>query len=238
MKIENEKLVTIIVAGLLFISMIIVAKEVVVYTSSREMTEVIEVTENRIVVIDPGHGAADSGKVGIDGSLEKDINLAISLMVQTFLEQADVTVVMTREDDQGLYPTTGDNKKVQDLKNRVELINESDAELTVSIHQNSYTDASIEGVQVFYYTGSIEGERAAEIMQEQLITTLNPNKIREAKSNNSYYLLTETSTPIIIVECGFLSNYEEAEKLNDPLYQEKVAWGISLGILRCLNDMD
>ncbi|MFI3215167.1 MAG: N-acetylmuramoyl-L-alanine amidase [Eubacteriales bacterium] len=230
MQTNHEKIIILVMTILLLISMAMLGKEVALYTTSEKMIE----TKQPTVVIDPGHGAADSGKVGIDGSLEKDINLAIAMKVKMFLEAADVTVIMTREDDMGLYPESGDNKKVQDMKNRVSLINSSGADLTVSIHQNSYTDESVQGVQVFYYDGSEEGETLAGILQEQLITTLNPSKEREIKANDSYYLLTETNTPIAIVECGFLSNYEDAENLNDPWYQEKVAWGISMGILRYL----
>ena len=104
----------------------------------------------RKVVVDAGHGGFDSGKVGINGALEKDINLEIARKVQQKLEQAGISTLMTRETDQGLYDDGEENKKQQDMKRRCSLINESEADLAVSIHQNSYTEESICGPQVFY----------------------------------------------------------------------------------------
>lgn len=189
----------------------------------------------QVVIIDAGHGAADSGKIGINKALEKDINLAISIKVKRLLEAQDICVYMTREDDTGFYPGSGTNKKVQDMKKRVSFINETNPDLTVSIHQNSFEQEEIFGAQTFFYGTSKDGEEAAEIMQSQLIATLDKNNKREAKNNSSYYLLKKTTSPIIIVECGFLSNRKEAELLNSQEYQERCAWAIHLGILRFLN---
>lgn len=192
--------------------------------------------KRRCVVIDAGHGGMDPGKVGVDGSLEKEINLQIAVKLKRFLEQEDVEVVLTRETDQGLYEETASNKKVQDMKNRVELIEQSEPELTVSIHQNSYHEEYVHGAQTFYYQGSTESCELAERIQQLLILELNPENTRQAKANDSYYLLKKTSAPIVIVECGFLSNYEEAQKLSSDYYQEKLAWAIHLGILQYLNE--
>lgn len=231
MIIKNKKIVTYTMVVLLFLSMIIVAREAAhLVTTGRPGKD-----KSRLVVIDAGHGAADSGKVGIKGSLEKDTNLAIALRVKELLEQQDVQVVMTREDDQGLYPKTGDNRKLRDMKNRVDLINKEQPALAVSIHQNSYSDESVSGPQMFYYEGSAEGRTAAELLQKQLITTLQPKKERVAKSNTAYYLLKNTNFPIVIVECGFLSNREEEKMLCDEEYRQRVAWAIHLGILQYLN---
>lgn len=230
---KMERGIGIIMLILLFVSMILIAREV-----NELKTSADEIQQNRgkkRVVIDAGHGAADSGKIGINDALEKDINLQIAKRVQKLLVDQDIEVYMTREDDKGFYPSAGSNKKVQDMKKRVEYINELQADLTVSIHQNSFEQESIKGAQVFYYGTSGEGKIAAEIMQEQLITTLDKTNKREAKNNNSYYLLKKTSTPIIIVECGFLSNRNEADLLITPQYQEKAAWAIHLGVLRYLN---
>ena len=187
------------------------------------------------VVIDAGHGGADPGKVGVDGSLEKDINLKIAKKLALFLTAADVDVVLTREDDAGLYDENVSNKKVQDMKNRVALIEEKKPALTVSIHQNSYHEEYVHGAQVFYYEGSQESKEIAERMQRVLAEQIDPDNARQAKANSSYYLLKKTSSPIVIVECGFLSNYEEAQKLSSEVYQEKTAWAIHLAILNYLN---
>lgn len=192
-------------------------------------------SKNITVFIDPGHGGFDPGKVGINNSLEKDINLSISLKLKTILEQNDINVIMSREDDRGLYSDSDSRKKVADLRKRVEIINNSDAMVAVSIHQNSFEQESIKGAQVFYYSSSEEGKEFAEIMQEQLKKTLKDGNKRVAKANNNYYMLTKTKCPLVIIECGFLSNYSEATLLMDEAYQEKLAWSIHLGILSYIN---
>ncbi len=188
------------------------------------------------VVLDAGHGGNDPGKIGVDDSLEKDLNLIIAKKVQKLLEQQDVKVVMTRETDAGLYEEQTSNKKVQDMKNRCALINETQPDCVVSIHQNSYHEEYVTGAQVFYYGTSKEGERLAEILQEKLITHADPENHRQGKANESYYLLKKTEAPIVIVECGFLSNWEEAKKLQEDSYQNQIAWAVSMGILSYLQE--
>lgn len=187
------------------------------------------------VVVDAGHGGDDPGKVGVNGALEKDINLAIAKRLAVLLEQSDVKVIMTREDENGLYDADANRKKVQDMKRRIAVMEEAAPDLVVSVHQNSYDGASIKGAQVFYYTGSEEGKELADIIQNRMVAGLDPENHRVAKANDSYYLLKKTSRPIVIVECGFLSNPQEAELLTDPVYQERVAWQIHMGILQYLN---
>lgn len=231
MNIKNKKLVTYVMVVLFFFSMVVVAKEAAEYVTSGKVTG----DRSRLIVIDAGHGADDSGKVGINGALEKDINLSIALRLRELLEQQDIPVVMIREDDRGTYPSTGSNRKVRDMQKRVERINKEQPALVVSIHQNSFTDERVSGAQTFYYEGSEEGKTAAEILQKQLIATLKPQKERVAKSDSSYYLLKNTDYPIVIVECGFLSNPLEAELLCDEEYQQRAAWAVHLGIVQYLN---
>ena len=201
----------------------------------REMTvEVVQQHMEKKVVIDAGHGGFDSGKVGINGALEKDINLSIARKVQKNLEQAGIRTVMTREDDRGLYDEGEENKKQQDMKRRCSEINESGADLAVSIHQNSYTQESVCGPQVFYYETSAKGKELAEILQETLNQNLQIARPRTIKANDTYYILRKTEIPTVIVECGFLSNGEEAEKLTQENYQERVAQAICEGIKKSL----
>ena len=122
------------------------------------------------------------------------------------------------------------------MRNRVQLIEESNAALAVSVHQNSYSGESIKGAQTFYYTGSTESQELARLIQDRLVYTLDKENHRKEKANDSYYLLKKTGTPIVIVECGFLSNYAEAEKLCTEEYQEEVAWAVCMGILQYLNE--
>ncbi len=190
---------------------------------------------SRRVVIDAGHGGIDPGKIGINGADEKDVNLQIALLVKEYLEAQDVEVVMTRESEEGLYDEDVSNKKVQDMKRRIAIIDEAAPALTVSIHQNSYPEEYVHGAQVFYYAGSAEGEKLAQLIQESMIKRVDPENHRQVKANDSYYLLKKTATPIVIVECGFLSNSAEAEKLCNEDYQERIAWAIHMGILQYLN---
>lgn len=187
------------------------------------------------VVVDAGHGGDDPGKVGINGALEKDLNLAVAKRLAVLLEQADVRVVMTRTDENGLYDPGASRKKVQDMKRRLAIMEETAPDLVVSIHQNSYGQEAVRGAQVFYYAESAEGKQLAERIQTRLVTGLDPSNHRSAKANSSYYLLKKTTKPIVIVECGFLSNREEAALLATPEYQERAAWQIHMGILQYLH---
>ena len=189
----------------------------------------------RLVIVDAGHGGNDPGKIGVDGSKEKEINLQIAKKLKVFLEQQDLEVRMTREEDQGLYEEHSSNKKVQDLKNRCELINGMNPDCVISIHQNSYHEEPVKGAQVFYYKNSVEAKELAEDIQEKLISYVDPQNRRQAKSNESYYLLKRTSAPVVIVECGFLSNWKEAANLNSGEYQDRLAWTIHVGIMEFLN---
>lgn len=228
---ENQnRILKLIMAGILIFSMFVVAREGAVYVNSLQ----VETKRDICVVIDPGHGGSDPGKVGINNQLEKDINLKIAGMLKRFLQAEDIKVVMTREEDSGLYDENASNKKVQDMKRRLEMIEKAEPALVVSIHQNSYHEEYVKGAQVFYYATSESGRQIAEIIQEQL-RVLDPENHREAKGNDSYFLLKKTTRPIVIVECGFLSNREEAEKLSSEIYQEKMAWNIHMGVMKYLN---
>ena len=135
----------------------------------------------------------------MDDSLEKELNLIIARKVQTILKQQDVEVLMTRESDKGLYEEQTSNKKVQDMKNRCALINDTKPDCVVSIHQNSYHEEYVKGAQVFYYGSSEEGKRLAETLQERLISYVDPENHRQAKANSSYYLLKKRSFRRIII---------------------------------------
>lgn len=183
-----------------------------------------EAHKKRTVVVDAGHGGPDGGKTGVNGKLEKELNLIIAEKVKKLLEEEGIAVIMTREEDGWLAET-----RIGDLKERVRIMNESKADLAVSIHQNSYHEESVFGAQVFYYTTSGEGKAAAEILQNELLEIDPENKKRE-KANNTYYILKKTEVPTVIVECGFLSNHKEAEKLSDEAYQGKIAEAVVKGI--------
>ena len=176
------------------------------------------------------HGGSASGKLGINGAKEKEINLLIAKEIRRLLEKEKIEVIMVREKDEELGKS-----KVEDLKYRVSLMNEKKPSLAVSIHQNSYHEENVFGAQVFYYKTSTEGEKAAAVIQEAL-QEVNPENTKKIKANDTYYLLKKTEVPTVIVECGFLSNYAEAEKLVSEDYQKKVAEAVTKGILQYLKD--
>ena len=204
------------------------------YVSVSAGSNSIKKEHMKTIIIDAGHGGRDPGKVGTLETLEKDMNLKIALYLKELLENQDLNVIMTRNEDKDLSKTS-DNFKVSDMKERVALIQKSNADLVVSIHQNSYTDPQVYGAQCFYYSNSEEGKTLASILQQQIINSTSQIKIREIKSNNDYYLLKHSPLPTVIVECGFLSNSAEEQLLLTEEYQRKMAWAIHLGILQYLN---
>lgn len=230
-KIKKRRMLEIIMGVLLCVGALFLSREGVRVVSSRNS----EKNPKEVIVIDPGHGGHDPGKVAVNDVLEKDINLEISKKLKVLLEAEGFQVEMTREKDQALNDKAASNKKVSDMKQRIVLIDKHDPVVTISIHQNSYHEEYVKGAQVFYYTNSKEGKKLAESVQTQLRKSLDPENKREAKANNNYYLLKKTSTPIIVVESGFLSNREEAALLTEEKYQEKVAWAIHLGVLKYIN---
>lgn len=225
-----RKKMELILVMLTLAGLVMVSKKLEKYVNSDKVEK-----KEYTVVLDAGHGSSDSGKVGINGVLEKDIKLSISKKTKKYLEKKGIRVIMTRDKDESLAEGEKGNRKVQDMKARVKRINDTKPDLAVSIHQNSYHEESIHGAQVFYYEHSESGEKDARILQEALLA-VDPDNTRQVKANTTYYLLKRTEVPILIVECGFLSNQEEAEKLASEDYQKEIAKAIANGIESCLKD--
>ena len=188
------------------------------------------VLTNKVIIVDPGHGGFDPGKPGITGLDEKDLNLKISLLVRNYLENAGAIVIMTRTTDDDVDGMDGVKHKSKDMIQRKKLSEGGD--ILVSIHQNSFTQPSIHGAQTFYNGKSEEGEALAKSIQRSIKEVADLDNRREAKSNTNYYVLKATDSPAVIIECGFLTNPEEEKKLNSESYQNQMALGIYLGILR------
>ncbi|MCA0993588.1 N-acetylmuramoyl-L-alanine amidase CwlD [Pseudalkalibacillus hwajinpoensis] len=187
----------------------------------------------QVIVIDPGHGGADGGAVG-DNVVEKDIALKISLKLRDYLQEAGALVIMTRETDTDLASegTKGlSNRKAEDLRNRVELINEGSHHFFVSIHLNAIPSSQWSGAQTFYNPVNKESEALSRFIQDEIKRNLE-NTNRLAKNMDSVYLLREAEIPGSLVEVGFLSNPSERELLNTDTYQNKVAASIYQGIIR------
>lgn len=218
-----------IMACLLLVSFYLLSRQAAVV--SVQMAE-----GGKLILVDPGHGEGDPGMIGAGGLEEKGLNLSISLLLKESLENRGYSVVMTRDTDKGLYDASANNKKAQDMQRRVALISEKSPMLSVSIHQNSYQqDTSVHGPQVFYYESSEEGRKLATAIQNSLNEKLEVDRPREIKGNTSYYLLKRSQGTLVIVECGFLTNPEEAEKLQTEEYQRKVAEAVADGIHTYLN---
>ena len=226
----QNKLISVIMAICLLCSMYYLARTAVIYTMQQEKRG-----EQPVIVLDAGHGGEDPGKIGINGALEKDVNLQITMRLARLLQQNGYHVILTRNEDKGLYTGNQGSKKVEDLKNRIALIESSGAALAVSIHQNSYHEESVSGGQVFYYKTSVRGKKLAESLQKRFDYVLGDSNKRQAKANDNYYLLLHVKEPIVIAECGFLSNREEAKKLETEEYQDRLAWTLHMGIMEYLN---
>lgn len=204
------------------------------YFLSRQAAQVSVTTKNReksqVIAVDPGHGGTDPGMIGVDGLEEKGINLEISMKLSELLKEKGYRVVMTRKEDKGLSDPSASNKKAQDMQRRIAFLEEANPVLTVSIHQNSFSDQNVRGPQVFYYENSVEGKNLSEKIQESMNKSLAPERPRMIKANTSYYLLKRSKGTLVIVECGFLTNSEEAELLKTETYQQKAAEAIAEGI--------
>lgn len=210
------------------VAVVIIAAAIVVTLAAVVPNAVGAVAPNGMtVVIDAGHGGADGGVVGATtGEKESDINLGIAKSLRHFLREAGYSVVMTREKDVDLA-SDGEDFKKSDMRARKKIIEDASPDLLVSIHQNFYPLKSVRGAQVFYAATSEVSRTYAERMQEVLNATLESD--RAAKSGD-YYVLTATSCPAMLIECGFLSNAEEERLLITPEYQRKVAYSVFTGI--------
>ena len=190
--------------------------------------------EKQIVVLDPGHGGEDGRCTSINGKNEKDINLAVSNNLRDMLNVMGLEVKCTRTTDISIYDkgVKGTRKqKLSDMKNRLALFNKYKDGISISIHQNQFTDSKYSGAQMFYSKKNPQGEHLALCMQKQFVKNLQPENKRETKGvDDELYLLDNTSCPSIMAECGFLSNREEANLLESDDYQKQVSFTLMTGI--------
>jgi len=194
------------------------------------------------VIVDAGHGGEDGGAVGINGVNEKDINLAIALELQRLLEQNQFEVIMIRDADYSV----GDNslgsvaeRKRSDTLNRAETILSGGECIVLSIHQNHFSQSKYYGAQVFYSPNRDESTILAECIRSSIVSKTQPENTRELKeAGSNIYLMSHANVPSVLVECGFLSNPEETEKLCDPQYQQEMAAAIYDGLIQYLQEME
>jgi N-acetylmuramoyl-L-alanine amidase len=192
------------------------------------------------IIIDPGHGGVDGGAVGVNGVVEKDLNLDISLTVRDMLKVCGYNIVMTREDDRSIHDSSAKsirNQKKSDLHNRFDIIAANPGAITISIHQNTYTQSQYNGAQIFYSKNNPESKDLADTLQKKFKDILQPNNERVSQvAGKNLFLLWNSKNPTILIECGFLSNPDEAQKLNTKEYRNKVAYTITCGILNYIDE--
>lgn len=189
---------------------------------------------NKTVIIDAGHGTPDGGTSSADGTQEKDINLSIAFKLNDFLSSMGIKTVMTRTDDNSIHDQAANTirkKKISDIKKRLEIINNTENAVFVSIHQNHFSSSQYKGLQVFYSKNHPESVLLADSIRLPVISYLQKDNTREIKSSGSdIYLLHHSQRPSVMVECGFMSNPEEVEMLKNENYQRKLAFLIAIGI--------
>lgn len=198
-----------------------------------------DIDDDRItVIIDAGHGGEDGG-AEVDGVLEKDINLSIADKLADTLRLCGVRVTEIRDEDISVYDDSAQTlreKKVSDLKHRVEIVNGSENNILVSIHQNKFDNSAYSGAQVFYSSNNDKSRVLAGSIRNSVVSLLQNDNTRELKpANSDIYLLDNATVPAVIVECGFLSNDEERAKLLDSGYQSEMAYSIAMGVLEYID---
>lgn len=194
------------------------------------------------IVVDAGHGGEDGGAVGVNGLVEKDINLAIALALAENLKANNFQVILVRDGDYSVGDqslSTVAERKRSDTKNRVRLVEETGECLLVSIHQNQFSQSQYSGAQMFYSPNNPESALLAECIRESVVSSLQPDNTRQNKeAGEEIYLLTHCQVPAVLVECGFLSNPEEADLLSQEAYQQDMAAAIYNGIVSFLEQRE
>jgi len=180
------------------------------------------------IVIDAGHGARDGGSVGVNGTIEKEINLKYALALQKKLENAGFNVVMTRTDDTPLYDENAPNKKLSDMNARQKIIKNANPALVISIHMNSFSLPSAKGANTYYREGDEASKTCADLIQRSLNSYSGAtNKLGKP---GDYYMVKCSYYTSVLVECGFLSNPEEEANLNSTEFMEKIIYSIYCGV--------
>ena len=221
--------------GIVFLSLIIFLSFATIINKNESVETMAWTSETKVIVLDAGHGIPDEGAQSDEGITEASINLAIAKKVQKLLEEAGNTVILTRKDENAIYDegcTTIREMKVSDIKNRVKIGNESSADIFVSIHLNKIPQKQYWGWQTFFKENNENSKKLATCIQEGLSDMIDKKNKRVPLKIKNIYIVDHVNIPITIVECGFLSNEEEEKLLQTDEYQNKLAQGIYLGILK------
>ncbi len=225
-------IISVISAGLVFVG-INTDEDVSVQSGNNNMP---------VIIIDAGHGGADGGAVASDGTQEQYINLDIARKINEYLTKLGYKTIMTRSDDDSIHDPDAETirqKKVSDIHNRLKIVETNPDSIFVSVHLNYYTESKYNGAQVFYSPNDTGSEKLAQDIQSSIVSSLQPDNRRQIKkSDSSIYLLYHSDVPSVMVECGFLSNYEETEKLKNDDYRMQMSVAICKGIINYLNSIE
>ena len=204
------------------------------FSSDEYRAAMIEASEKKIIIIDAGHGGEDCGAIGVSGVYEKDLNLTIAKELGALFEKEGYAVVYTRSDDKLLYKEEENIKgirKMSDLKNRCKIAAEYPEALFISIHMNSFQSAKYSGLQVYYSPESEESRLLAASVQNSVKDSLQKDNNRKIKKGEGMYVLENVENTAILIECGFLTNPDECEKLEEKEYQKSLSFSIFCGII-------
>lgn len=237
MKIGIKIVIAIITAFLIILSAML-------YLTFMANSSAAETSSNpfmrKTIIVDAGHGGDDGGAIGIDGTVEKDINLDIALKLEKILKFYGLNVIMTRTEDVMTCDDGLDSlrkRKVSDIHNRFDLMRKNPDAVFISVHQNKFEDTSQHGTQVFYSGNNEKSKVLAEAIQTSITSAVQPENGRVVKKSDSgIYLLYHAEIPAVLVECGFISNPDEVKKLKDESYRMKLAILIADGLLKYLRN--
>ena len=198
----------------------------------------VALDQKKVIILDAGHGGEDCGTIGVNGIYEKDINLRMAFILQEYFELAGYKVFLTREEDKLLYREEENiygQRKIYDLKNRLLFAEKIDNAIFISLHMNSYPIEKYCGLQVWFQSNSEISYSIATSIQEHVAKTIQPDNTRKIKAaDKNIYLLDRLKHPAVLIECGFLSNAEECEKLSEDNYQKELSFVIFCAILNSI----
>ena len=237
MKIGKKSIIAIITAFLIILSAMLYLTFMANFSAAEASS--MPITQ-KTVIVDAGHGGDDGGAIGIDGTVEKDINLDIALKLEKILKFYGFNVIMTRTQDVMTCDDGLDSlrkRKISDIHNRFELMRKNPDAIFISVHQNKFEDSSQHGTQVFYSGNDERSKELAEAIQTSVTLTLQRKNDRVVKKSGSgIYLLYHAKIPAVLVECGFISNSDEVKKLKDESSRMKLAILIADGLLKYLSN--
>lgn len=237
MKIGKKSIIAIITAFLIILSAMLYLTFMANFSAAEASS--MPITQ-KTVIVDAGHGGDDGGAIGIDGTVEKDINLDIALKLEKILKFYGFNVIMTRTQDVMTCDDGLDSlrkRKISDIHNRFELMRKNPDAIFISVHQNKFEDSSQHGTQVFYSGNDERSKELAEAIQTSVTLTMQRKNDRVVKKSGSgIYLLYHAKIPAVLVECGFISNSDEVKKLKDESYRMKLAILIADGLLKYLSN--